>query len=285
MHGHAVEILGPLLAARRLDVEQLSVVLLDVDGLGHAQQLHGPGAARIRWQQALGVEVHGLLRHLELSLLTHLHLQHRGRPHRRCLWVAQGEDHGGLLLLGISLLILDGLDANEGQMSRRVLALDELGLPHLIAWLNGLFLHHIAFCQDRSHHILLHHLGFWRLLLPDHRLRRGLGLCLFYDLLRRALPGDRKDDVAILQVVGLGHQRLDVIQLAAIASELDELRRHPEAVLQVLLQHARGRIRLDRDGHLARGQRNLQLHRCRRTGCRGAGGAVCRCGWGCGPCA
>mmetsp|Transcript_48092 Transcript_48092/g.140153 ORF Transcript_48092/g.140153 Transcript_48092/m.140153 type:complete len:250 (-) Transcript_48092:573-1322(-) len=92
MHGDGVQLLGPLLAATALDVEEPGEVLLDVVDLDDAREVDDPGGRAVGGVQAFGVEVNGLLRHAEQRLLADLHLRDCGGPDRRSLRIAQSKD-------------------------------------------------------------------------------------------------------------------------------------------------------------------------------------------------
>mmetsp|Transcript_130627 Transcript_130627/g.291562 ORF Transcript_130627/g.291562 Transcript_130627/m.291562 type:complete len:213 (-) Transcript_130627:419-1057(-) len=144
MHRHGVEVLGPLLAAAALHMQQLREILEDVFHLHNVHKLYYPSRRGLRGVQAFRVEVHRLLRHSKARLLTDAHLSGRSRPDWRRVRVAEGEHHGALFLLRIALLVLHCLYFHEGQMPLRALALEELRLPSLVPLLDDVLLHNIT---------------------------------------------------------------------------------------------------------------------------------------------
>mmetsp|Transcript_70355 Transcript_70355/g.209736 ORF Transcript_70355/g.209736 Transcript_70355/m.209736 type:complete len:312 (+) Transcript_70355:1120-2055(+) len=265
VHHDGVEVLGPLLAAHGLHVQELGEVLVHVLDLNDAEELHDVGGGGLRGREPLRVEVERLPGHGERRLLANLHLLHSFGPDRRGLRITKREHQRALLLLWVGLLLVDDLYPQVCQLPLGRLALQELRCPSLVAGRQDLLLLHVASGKDRPDHVLLRLLRLRGLLLLDDRLLRGFGplRCLGWRqglVLRCPFAGLGNDHGAIGDVVGLSSKRLDVVEFAAVASQANLLGRHPDAVLQVLLQVARRRVRLNWDIHFARWQHHLQLH-------------------------
>mmetsp|Transcript_112795 Transcript_112795/g.306248 ORF Transcript_112795/g.306248 Transcript_112795/m.306248 type:complete len:327 (-) Transcript_112795:829-1809(-) len=71
MHEHVVKLIGPLLTARSVHVQQLGEVLLQVNRVLDTQQLHLPDP-RVGRVEALGVKVYGFPRNLEFGALANV---------------------------------------------------------------------------------------------------------------------------------------------------------------------------------------------------------------------
>mmetsp|Transcript_119567 Transcript_119567/g.333626 ORF Transcript_119567/g.333626 Transcript_119567/m.333626 type:complete len:283 (+) Transcript_119567:1125-1973(+) len=213
---NGVQVLRALLATRRLDVQQLGEVLVQVDHFHDAQQLYDVVRGAVRGVQAFRIEVDDLLAHRELCLLAYLHLLHGRRPGRGRLRVAEGQHQVAVLLFGVGLARVDGLYPQVGQVSLRGFALKELRLPGLATRGERLLLLDVALTNSRPHYLLLGLLGLrWLLLLDDHLLL-GLGpLCGLWGrqrlVLRRTLLLLSDDDSSVAEVVRLADKRFDVI--------------------------------------------------------------------------